>query len=427
MLYDRWRSVVQAQGDSVALTDWADGRSWTFRRLAQAAESFEPGESAPWVHPRGSRAEFVLHVLAGWRLGRVVCPLETGQSVPPWPAPPTPAAHFKLTSGSTGQPRGIWFTGEQLAADAAQIVSTMGLRPEWPNLGVISLAHSYGFSNLVLPLLLHGIPLFLAPAPLPEIVRRAGNELGPLTLPSVPVLWANWNEAGAIPGDTRLAISAGAPLPLPVEEAIFLRRGLKVHNFYGASECGGIAYDATDEPRTDIHYTGRAMEGVRLECGGEGCLIVHTPAAGSGYWPEPGSSLAPGRFLTSDLVRLRPEGAYLVGRSVDTINVAGRKVHPDQVETVLRQHPQVRDCVVFGAPCAAGASVARGDTIVAWVVPERGVSETELREFAVARLAAWQVPERFLVREKLPVNERGKVSRASLREQFAEALAGSAT
>jgi long-chain acyl-CoA synthetase len=41
----------------------------------------------------------------------------------------------------------------------------MGLRPDWPNLGVISLAYSYGFSNLVLPLLLHGIPLFLAPSP----------------------------------------------------------------------------------------------------------------------------------------------------------------------------------------------------------------------------------------------------------------------
>ena len=51
----------------------------------------------------------------------------------------------------------------------------MGLRPDWPNLGVISLAHSYGFSNLVLPLLLHGIPLILAPSPLPEAVRQAAG------------------------------------------------------------------------------------------------------------------------------------------------------------------------------------------------------------------------------------------------------------
>ena len=60
-------------------------------------------------------------------------------------------------------------------ADAENIVATMGLRPDWPNLGVISLAHSYGFSNLVLPLLLHGIPLILAPVPLPARLMRQGN------------------------------------------------------------------------------------------------------------------------------------------------------------------------------------------------------------------------------------------------------------
>ena len=64
-------------------------------------------------------------------------------------------------------------------ADAENIVATMGLRPDWPNLGVISLAHSYGFSNLVLPLLLHGIPLILAGAPLPEIVLRASATRAP--------------------------------------------------------------------------------------------------------------------------------------------------------------------------------------------------------------------------------------------------------
>ena len=54
-----------------------------------------------------------------------------------------------------GNPRAILFTVSQLMADATNIVDTMGLRADWPNLGVISLAHSYGFSNLITPLLLH--------------------------------------------------------------------------------------------------------------------------------------------------------------------------------------------------------------------------------------------------------------------------------
>ena len=83
-----------------------------------------------------------------------------------------------------------------MPADAENIVATMGLRADWPNLGVISLAHSYGFSNLVLPLLLHGIPLILAPAPLPEIIRRAAESRKSITLAAVPAMWRAWHEAG---------------------------------------------------------------------------------------------------------------------------------------------------------------------------------------------------------------------------------------
>ena len=88
-------------------------------------------------------------------------------------------------------------------ADAENIVATMGLRADWPNLGVISMAHSYGFSNLVLPLLLHGIPLILAPAPLPEIIRRAAENEPAITLAAVPAMWRAWHEADAIPPGVR--------------------------------------------------------------------------------------------------------------------------------------------------------------------------------------------------------------------------------
>jgi len=122
----------------------------------------------------------------------------------------------------------VAFAAEQLAADPENIVATMGLRPDWPNLGVISLAHSYGFSNLVLHSCCTGIPLFLGPSPLPEALRRAAAEAGgPITLAAVPALWRAWLEAGAIPPNVRLAISAGAPLPLDLERAVYARHGLR--------------------------------------------------------------------------------------------------------------------------------------------------------------------------------------------------------
>src|SRR5437667_4084262 len=100
-------------------------------------------------------------------------------------------------------------------ADAENIVATMGLRRDWPNFGVISLAHSYGFSNLVTPLLLHGIPLVLSHSALPESLRQIAGLGGEgITLAGVPALWRIWHEARVIGPQIRLAISAGAPLPL---------------------------------------------------------------------------------------------------------------------------------------------------------------------------------------------------------------------
>jgi len=174
--------------------------------------------------------------------------------------------------------RFVTFTAEQLMADAENIAATMGLRADWPNLGVISMAHSYGFSNLVLPLLMHGIPLILAPAPLPEIIRRASENEPGLTLPAVPPMWRAWHQAGAIPANVRLAISAGAPLPVALEQVIFEAHGLKIHNFLGSSECGGIAYDASETPRTDATLAGSPMRNVKLSLEASGCLVVGSRA-----------------------------------------------------------------------------------------------------------------------------------------------------
>jgi acyl-CoA synthetase (AMP-forming)/AMP-acid ligase II len=340
----------------------------------------------------------------------VVCPLEPDQASPAVPPPPRGTAHLKITSATTGPARCIAFTAAQLAADADQLVPTMGLRPEWPNLGAISLAHSYGFSNLVTPLLLHGIPLILPGSALPEAVRRAATLVPALTLPGVPALWRAWHEADAIPPHTRLALSAGAPLPLPLETAVFARHGLKLHNFYGASECGGIAYDATETPRTDPALAGTAVRGVDLDVAENGCLVVSSPAVGQTYWPEPNPALAEGRFHTADLATWREGRLYLRGRASDVINVAGRKVSPEVIEEALLAHPGVRECVVLGVPAPESD---RGEDIAAVVVPRAPVSEAELRAHLAARLPAWQVPRVWRFMAALPVSPRGKVSRAA--------------
>jgi acyl-coenzyme A synthetase/AMP-(fatty) acid ligase len=412
MLYERWCEIAGERRDELALRDAASGRRWTFAELFAAGEVQTIGRSCT-AFPQGHSSGFILDLLAGWRENKMICPLEPGQSPPEVSRPPKNCVHFKFTSATAGAARLVALTAQQLMADADNIVATMGLRADWPNLGVVSMAHSYGFSNLALPLLLHGIPLILTPAPLPEIIRCASENEPAITFAAVPAMWRAWHEAGAIPHGVRLAISAGAPLSVDLEQAIFKSRGLKIHNFYGASECGGIAYDASETPRTDPALVGTPMQNVNVSLNDLGCLVVRSRAVAESYWPERSDSLDGGTFQSNDLAELKDGAVYLRGRQGDQINVAGRKVSPETVERALLAHPQVRECLVFGVPSPEGE---RTETIVAVIVA--GAGEKELKPFLLQTLPAWQVPREWRFVGSLSANARGKISRAEWRRNF---------
>ena len=416
MLYECWQRVVQERRNELALRDLASGRCWTFAQLDREAETPLP-DNPPMVHPQGHSAEFIIAVLRAWRWQKVVCPLETHQPPLTISIPPPLCCHLKITPATTGAPRTVAFTEEQLAADAENIVTTMGLRPDWPNLGVISLAYSYGFSNLVLPLLLHGIPLFLAPSPLPEVLRCAAQAQSNLTLAGVPALWRAWHKAGAILRSVRLAISAGAPLPLTLERAVFDEHGVKIHNFYGSTECGGIAYDATATPRADEASVGLPLRNVRVAVNRNRVLLVRSRAVGETYWPEPADTLGQGRFQTCDLAELKDGAVHLRGHASDQINVAGRKVSPATIEQALREHEAVDECLVFSVP---SPNPDRIDLIVACVTADQRGTTEELKQFLLGKLPSWQVPREWWFVKSLGTNARGKVSRARWRKDFLE-------
>jgi long-chain acyl-CoA synthetase len=417
MLYERWLQVVRNSPREIALRDLPSNRQWTFQELERATET-SGGEPGKMALPSGLSAEFILSVLRAWRAKQIICPMESDQRAPDIkPGLPPEIVHLKITSGTTAAPRFVAFTASQLMADAENIVATMGLRRDWPNVGVISLAHSYGFSNLVLPLLLHGIPLILAGAPLPEIVLRASAAEPAVTLAAVPALWRTWHDAGAIPRNVRLAISAGAPLPVSLEQQIFASRGLKVHNFYGSSECGGIAFDASPGARLDDSCAGAPMQNVNLALAENGCLEVRSKAVGQTYWPDANPALNDGVFRTNDLAEISYGLVYFRGRAGDQINVAGRKVSPESIEKVLVTHPGVRECVIFGVP---SSDPKRGDTIVACVSANTSVSGEILKQFLLAHLPAWQVPREWWLVESLFSSPRGKLSRAEWRKRYLE-------
>lgn len=420
-LYERWLETCAKYRDTWAIREEATGQVWTFGMIESALNQLpklEAGRCLPASAQEGV-AGFVLRTLQAWRDKAVLVPQEKAAALSEeTPAAPCGVVHVKTTSGSTGEARRVLFEAGHLVADCAQIQESMALEKGVPNVAVISVAHSYGFSNLVLPLLLSGTPLMALNDPLPGTLRRVFAKGGRVTLPAVPAMWRAWHQAGVLRGaQIARAITAGAPMPLELEIAIFEQDGLKVHNFYGSSECGGIAYDATETPRASAELAGTPMSGVSLKIGTDGCLEVRGAAVARGY-DVVCDRLDGGVFRTSDLARLEEGCVYLDGRLTDTIHVAGRKVSPQVIEAALLRHPGVRHCVVFGI---ASADSARVEEIVACVNTVEDLAPSQLLAGLKDTLPSWQIPRHWWPMQELRPDARGKLSRAVWRERYLKA------
>jgi acyl-CoA synthetase (AMP-forming)/AMP-acid ligase II len=325
------------------------------------------------------------------------------------------AAMLKLTSGSTGQPKAAITTEAQLVADALHIIEAMGIRPDDTQIAAIPVSHSYGLGNLMLPLLLQGTAFVLrdsfVPQQLPDDARRAGARV----FPGVPFMFdyflAN-PPAGGWPRTLRLLISAGAPLAPATARAFFERFGVKIHSFYGATETGGIAYDDGDDAASEGNAIGRVMPGVTVTLRDDDRIHVVSDAVASGYCGGDGGVFVDGGFLTGDCGAFDACGRLaLVGRVSSFVNVAGRKVQPEEVERVLHAMPGVVAVRVVSAD-----DPRRGQQLVACIVaaPPSRITSLAVRQFCASRLAPHKIPRLVFFLDAIPLTVRGKTDRAAL-------------
>lgn len=333
-----------------------------------------------------------------------------------------PPVLLKLTSGTTAEPRAIRFRSGQLLADAIQICDTMGIGADDLNFAVIPISHSYGFSNLITPLLVRGVPMVMSRDRIPRAVLDDLSRTSATVFPGMPLFYQAFVEMDEIPslGNLRLCISAGAPLSTSLARRFRQKFGLPIHTFYGASECGGICYDRDAKHAEKEGFVGPPLRGVELEPIEQDSattqIHVRSAAVGDGYFPRPEpSKLGHGIFAPDDLLCFNEAGIRIVGRTSDVINVAGKKVNPAEVEAQLLSHPAVRQVVVFGR-----ASTRRNEEVVACVVAAEETGAAELLDFCRTRLSGWQTPKQIFLVEALPVNERGKISRRQLARHFGQ-------
>ncbi|PYK08688.1 MAG: hypothetical protein DME61_09200 [Verrucomicrobia bacterium] len=333
-----------------------------------------------------------------------------------------PPTLFKLTSGTTATPRLVRFRSEQLLADCNQICDTMGISDVDLNFGVIPISHSYGFSNLLTPLIVRGVPMVVSNDRTPRAILVDLARTGATVFPGMPVFYQAFCEMDDIPAvpKLRLCISAGAPLSATVAKNFFEKFKQPIHSFYGASECGGICYDR-DGTTFEDGFVGEPMKDVDVEIvdpvATSSQIRVRSAAVGDGYFPETDEEkLSGGLFVPDDLLEQSGSGFKIVGRISDVINVAGKKVNPAEVEAHLLRFGGVRQAVVFGRPAAVGA--LRNEEVAACVVASPHIRESDLLRFCRTALSAWQVPKQIFIMDAIPTNERGKISRRDLARRF---------
>ena len=237
----------------------------------------------------------------------------TAEAHPDWAA-------IKLTSGSTGQPRGVAVSADALLADEDALATTMGLRATDRLLAAVPMSHSYGFTTLALACLVRGLQLIMPADDGPLAPIHAAERGEATVLPTVPAYVQavlRMSQPPPWPSSVRLFITAGAPL-LPAIAAEFRHSsGRPLHVFYGSSECGGICFDRAGDAG-ERGTVGTPVDGVSiswsplnpmdvssLPATTSGLVTVRSAAVGDTYVPESDPRLGGGRFVTADVAEWR--------------------------------------------------------------------------------------------------------------------------
>jgi long-chain acyl-CoA synthetase len=342
------------------------------------------------------------------------------------------------TSGTTGRPRGVRrapVSAERRASEGELRQRWFGNRPGMRTAIIGPMYHSVQLSYTTAAVSAPGeveiVPRFDA-----EELLRMIDELRLTHLHLVPIMMS---RLAKLPGEVRdrydvssleFVVHGSAPCPPEVKRALIDWFGPILHEYYGTTECGMVSRASSEEWLARPGTVGRAWSGreIRiLDAEGE---VLAPGAEGEVYMslgsmpdftyqnaPEERARIERAGCVTSGDIGYLDEDGYLFlcDRRSDVVISGGVNVYPAEIEAVLSDHHAVTDAAVFGVPDAE-----YGERPVGVVTLSDGAtaSPDELRAFARSRLASYKVPRVIEVRETLPRDESGKISRRRLREPY---------
>ena len=433
-LADALRSHGVGPGDRVLLRL---GNDATF--LPGLAGAWLAGAAAVVMHPATPMSE-VTRVQNAFGVTAVVtaegdCPVAAAVG-PSSRLEPDETALILLTSGSTGEPKGVALSHAAVWANLAATVSAfrsdtrptpIPAEPKAPNLVANPLSHTAGVVRLLFALyvgrsvvLLRKFDARAAHA----AVHRHG--IDHLTLnPAMLRMLLDDLEPGADLGAVRYVSSGTAPLPPALREAFEARFGVPVLGAYGQTEAfGAIAVENVRDVlagRRRPGSVGRPLSGVEVRIvgpdgelatpGEDGEIQARSRSVTTGYVGTDAMPplTADGWLRTGDLGHLDEDGyLYITGRLKNLIICGGFNIVPEEVEARLVEDPDVRAAAVVAVP-----DERLGEIPVA-LVESDGEAPAILAR-AADRMAAYKRPRLLFTVDALPRVANGKVDRPKVR------------
>ena len=367
---------------------------------------------------------------------------------PPAPLTSDNLAWLFYTSGTTGRPKGVMLTHENLISMA--LCYPMDVDPansHDASVYAAPMSHGAGLYNFIfvrvgarhvipesrgfhsdeildLAKVFYNVTMFAAPTMIKRLVSHAkahganGEGIRSIVLGGGPMYAADLIEALDVLGPKFMQIYGQGESPMTITA---VQRSIINHREHPdwKKRLGsvGIAQSCIELRIVDDSFND-------VPAGTCGEIIVRGPTVMQGYWQDEkatNETLIDGWLRTGDIGYLSADGFLtLTDRSKDVIISGGTNIYPREVEEVLALHPQVFEVAVVGAPHPEW-----GEEVVAFIVGQdtTEISTTELDTWCQSQIASFKKPKRYVFRTELPKNSYGKVLKIELREN-AIALSG---
>jgi malonyl-CoA/methylmalonyl-CoA synthetase len=347
----------------------------------------------------------------------------------------TDMAALLYSSGTTGRPKGIMLSHDNLRSNAEILVDAWNFSSSDRLLHMLPIYHVHGLFVAISCVLMSGASMSWHKSYNDDIAVTAMSKC--TVMMGVPTYYTRLLSNHRFSSDCcqtmRLFISGSAPLLTETFHEFQARCGHTILERYGMSETNMNTSNPLDGERKP-GTVGPPLSGVLLRIvdneGHEvltndiGNLQVKGPNVFSGYWRMPEKTnedfTSDGFFNTGDKAIIDGDGyVSIVGRSKDLIICGGLNVYPKEVEMVIDDIPEVKESAIIGAPDSDF-----GEVVVAIIVTEDSGSgnndclEEQVISLCKTKLANFKIPKRVEVVQSLPRNAMGKVQKNLLREMF---------